>query len=117
MNTLVKKLRKTFPLKRDKAQKDCKISKSEGEDAIKKESLQESSETKEDTELVEDDDSDFEMNSRKLKQKLRKMAKKSLPQINIDEYVKTELVAKEMKRGVPDMNIRISKRVDFLAKK
>jgi len=104
-------------LKRDKAQKDSNISKSKGEDAIKKESLQESSEIKEDTELVEDDDSDFEMNSRKLKQKLRKIAKKSLPQINIDEYVKTELVAKEMKSGVPDMNIRISKRVDLLAKK
>lgn len=59
------------------------------EDEIKEEPLQENTEAKDDHQLdEEDDDSDFEVNSRKLKQKLRKIAKNSLPQINIDEYVK-----------------------------
>lgn len=88
MNTLVRRLRKTFPWKRDKASKALKSSSLKTEDEVKEEPLDEDPESKEDNELDEqDDDSDFEVNSRKLKQKLREIAKNSLPQINIDEYV------------------------------
>lgn len=88
MNTLVRRLRKTFPWKRDKASKALKSSSLKTEDEVKEEPLDEDLESKEDNELDEqDDDSDFEVNSRKLKQKLRKIAKNSLPQFNIDEYV------------------------------
>lgn len=88
VNTLVKKLRKTFPWKRDKGSKELKTSNLNTEEEIKKESIEEDAEAEDNDQLDEqDDDSDFEMNSRKLKQKLRKIAKNSLPQINIDEYV------------------------------